>query len=187
MKKILPVLLSCLLPCFEGMTQAAGDASRKETGNKSHILTAGLSLPVGYFAETHFPGVRLEYAWSKKRFLPTELQPKSRLGFIAAAGGEYYFGKEETVSGYPYQYMGFVMLHAGGGILFQTGLKTAVKITAGPALGIYAGATRFNLGAELSASYYMSKRIALVPEIVFRKENKAEPFWSAALKAGYLF
>ena len=102
-------------------------------------------------------------------------------------GAAYYFGKKETVSGYPYDYPGYIFVHAYVGAIYNPLRKANICLTAGPALGIYNGNTQFNFGSVLEGSYYFNEKIAIAPGIIFMKESGANPLWAASLKATMAF
>ena len=68
-------------------------------------------------------------------------------------------------------------------MLYNPVKNGSVTLTAGPALGIYNGNTRFNIGSKLEVSYHISKKIAIGPGIILMKESGADPLWAAAMKA----
>ena len=155
----------------------------KLSASKSQALSFGISVPVGDFAATHFGGLTVEYSWSKKPFGPIREIVTKQFGFIVTGGVTYYFGEKEKVSGYPYDYPGYIFIHAFGGVLYNPVKSGSVSLTAGPALGIYNGNTRFNFGSKLEASYYISKNIGIGPGIILMKEPGATSLWAASFKA----
>lgn len=146
------------------------------------VISAGVLAPIGEFSNTHLWGVAAEYSSAIKWIRGNK--PHNSKTWIAYNGGiAYYFGKEETVSGYKYRYPAFIFIHTHAGLLYAGLHKMQLELTAGPGLGIYDGTTRFNLGAKLEARYAIGT-IQLGPSLILMKEKSADPLWSAGLK-GY--
>jgi hypothetical protein len=168
-RKLLLFLVSCLFTFH----------SSAQTGEKGISLSAGINLPLGDFSSTHLLGFGIDCSPVKHWFGITS---KKKIAFTYNGGVTYYFGKKETVSGYPYDYPGYFFIHAFGGILFNPVKNGIIILTAGPALGMYNGHTQFNTGSKLETSYYISNNIAIGPGIILMKEAGADPLWSAAFK-----
>jgi hypothetical protein len=154
---------------------------------KEYTISIGANIPLGNFLSTHILGVAANYSWSNHRFGSMDVKPVKPFGFIANAGAAFYFGKKETVSGYPYDYPGYFYLNIYGGVIYNPWRKANISLTAGPALGIYNGNTQFNIGSSLEGSYYINEKIAITPGIIFMKESGANPLWAASLKATMAF
>ena len=174
------LFVACALYATSVFAQAKEE---KLSANKSQALSFEISVPVGDFAATHFGGLTVDYSWSKKRFGLIRTIVTKQFGFIITGGVAYYFGKKETVSGYPYDYPGYFFIHAFGGVLYSPVKSGIISLTAGPALGIYNGNSKFNIGSKLDANYYISKNIAIGPGILLMKESGADPIWVASFKA----
>ena len=170
-------------------------SSAQEKDNKKFIPPSGVNnaaslgpaLPLGNFSETHFGGISMQYSRSNNRFGIMKKNPSKKIGFTCNAGIAYYFGKEETIVSTTYQYPAYTFLHLYGGAIYNVSKKANISLTAGPALGLYNGTKAFNIGANLDASYYINKRIAITPGILLMKESGADPLWAASLKATILF
>ena len=137
-------------------------------------VTAGIHLPVGNFAKTHFPGAGAGISYSDHRYGILPAKPVKKFGYTFNAAGNYYFGKKETVSGYPFQYSGYYLINTSAGAMYNYGRRTHFELLAGPALGIYNGTTRFNIGGAFSATYYVKTRIGVSPSFLFTKEHGAD-------------
>lgn len=107
---------------------------------------------------------------------------RKKAAFTYNGGVAYYFGKKETISGYPYKYSGYTFIHAFAGIIFIPVKKTRIALTAGPALGIYNGNSQFNIGSKLEVSYFINPKIAIGPGIAMMKEPGTNPLWSMSFK-----
>ena len=147
---------------------------------KGISISLGLNVPIGDFSSTHIAGIAADC--SPTRFL-YGIKSTKKLFFTYNGGIAYYLGKEEAVSGYAYDYPGYLFIHAFGGVLYNPIKNGSITLTAGPALGIYNSNTQFNLGSRLEFSYYISKNIAIGPGIILMKESEANPIWVASFKA----
>lgn len=167
--------------------QSKRPVKHNHPSGKQHAVALGPTLPTGNFTSTHIFGFAANYSWSNHRFGAMDLKPVKPFGFTSNAGIEYYFGKKETVSGYPYKYPGYIFLHAYGGAIYNPWRKANIILTAGPALGFYNGQTQFNIGSNLEASFFLKERIAITPGIIMMKESGADPLWAAFIKASLGF
>lgn len=154
---------------------------------KMNAVSVGANLPLGSFSSTHVIGISAEYAWSDHRFGRMDVKPVRPFGFTANAGIAYYFGKKETVSGYPYDYPGYSFLHICGGVVYNPWKKGNINWTVGPALGIYNAHKQFNINSKLEGSYYFNERMGISPAIILTKEHGADALWIASLKATITF
>ncbi len=164
----------------------AGNSSA-QSKSYSGALSAGFKFPFGHFAQTHFPGISVEVAAAKHRYGRMSAKPKQKFSFTYGGDIHYYFGKKETVSGYPYQYPGFTFIHVSGGAVYNPHKNANISLTTGPALSRYNGSTRFNVTAALSASYYLTKRWGITPSVMMISETGAIPLWTAGLNASFAF
>jgi hypothetical protein len=171
------IIFFLLLPvvCFKAKAQSNG---------MDNAVSAGINIPVGDFSATHAIGIGVEYSPLRHIF---QLYKWKRLAFTYNGGLAYYFGKKETVSGYPYDYPGYFFIHAFGGIVYNPFTDAGIALTGGPAVGIYDGHPRFTIGSKLELSFYTSKKITIGPGIIFMKESGADPLWAASLKATVAF
>ncbi|MGQ0739294.1 MAG: hypothetical protein ACT4OJ_09565 [Bacteroidota bacterium] len=151
----------------------------------SAVLSAGFNFPVRIFAQTHIPGISIEFAAAKRRYGRMPAKPAKKFAFAYGGGLHYYFGNKEIVSGYPYRYPAFIFINVAGGAIYNPHKKANISLTAGPALSRYNGSTRFNITAALSASYYFTERWGITPALLLINETGARPLWSAGLKASY--
>jgi hypothetical protein len=153
--------------------------------SKGFSISASVNLPLGEFSSTHLGGIGLGYAPAIHGFRMVQrdsLLLKKKTAFHYNGGLAYYPGKNETVSGHDYKYPGYLFIHAFAGVLYVPVSKAEIKLTAGPAIGIYNGNTRFNVGSKLEASYYINTRISAGPAIIMMKEFGSDPLWAGSLK-----
>ena len=154
---------------------------------KQYTVSLAANIPLGNFSSTHSIGIEANHSWSNHRFGKMDVKPLKPFGFTANAGFAWFFGKNETVSGYPYDYSGYIFLQAYGGAIYNPWRRANICLTAGPALSIYNGNAEFNIGSSLEGSYYIKEKIAITPGIIIMKESGADPLWAASLKATMAF
>ena len=179
-----------LLICLLASQIVAAQTNTKTITPKGFTKTvsAGINITIPEFSRTHNFGTGIGFSWSKHRFGMIEKKLSKQFGFIADGGIDYYFGKKETVSGYPYEYNGFTYIHTYGGIIYNCGKRSNINLTTGPALGIENGFTTFFWGVNLSGAYYIKEKIAITPGIHFMKDpNSYDPLLSGSIKASFAF
>lgn len=182
------LLLFCLLATLSGRTQMNRDKKKVAPTGYSRTVSAGICKTIPEFNRTHSFGAGFGFSWSKHRFGLMEKKPSKPFGFIADAGIDYYFGKEETVSTYLYKYNSFIYIHTYAGINYNLCKRGNINVTAGPSLGIEGGYTTFFWGVNLSAAYYIKEKIALTPGIIFMKDPEShDPLLSCSVKASFSF
>jgi hypothetical protein len=176
------LLLICLLANLTGVAQKNSDKKNRVPTGYSKTVSAGINVTILEFSRTHSFGAGIGFSWTKHRFGMMEKKPSKPFGFIADAGIDYYLGKEETVSGYPYKYNGFTYIHTYGGIIYNCCKRGNINLTAGPALGLESGFTTFFWGINLSGAYYINEKIAITPGIHFMKDfDSYDPLKQASL------
>lgn len=180
MKKIICFII--VLGNFSVSAQT--NKEKKKTGGSDHIVSFGVNLPLADFSSTHSIGFGIGYSPGTHVF---GLVKNKHFAFTYNGGVAYYIGKKETVSSYPYKYPGYFFIHAFAGVLYNPASKIDFKLTAGPALGIYNGNSKFNIGAALEGAYYLNNQFIVAPGFFLMKENKSDPLWAGSLKLGYLF
>jgi len=186
MKKILFFVLVCCSTKFSA-AQSTDSTTKKKAPGKQQAVSAGISIPLGDFASTHIGGIAVEYSRSDHRFGKLTTTPSRKMGLLLEAGLAYYFGKKETVSGYPYDYPGYYFLHVYPGLLYNPCKNGNISLSAGPALGLYNGDLKFNIGAKLQGTWYINEKTGITPGILVMKESGADPLWAASLKATMAF
>ena len=179
MKNVLLFLLATTFHLTAALAQSTG-VIKKIDNKKGISVSAGINIPVSQFSSTHLIGVGIDCSPSHNLF---GIVKSKKIALTYNGGLSYYFGKKEMVSGYPYDYPGYIFIHAFCGVLYNPVKSGSVSLTAGPALGIYNGNTRFNFGSKLEASYYISKNIGIGPGIILMKEPGATSLWAASFKA----
>ncbi len=181
-KKSVLFLIISLAGCMARAQEREAPAKKIEPA-KSNTVAAGVLIPLGDFSSSHLIGAGIDYSRSKHRFGAMQKLPAKKFAFACRGGIAYYFGKKVTVGGYPYDYPGYFLLHALGGLLYTVSKKNNLELAAGPALGVYRSRTRFNIGAVLEGTHFFNARWGLAPSVHFIKESGADPIWSFGLKA----
>ncbi|NOT50647.1 MAG: hypothetical protein HOP10_05165 [Chitinophagaceae bacterium] len=149
------------------------------------LASAGIQMPIGDFSTTHSAGVSLDLAPVYHRFRLVNRESMKfpdGIAFTYNGGFTYYFGKSETVSGYSYKYPGYLFIHAFGGLFYVPSKKINTSLLAGPAVGIYNGNSKFNIGGRLEASYHIGSILHAGPLINWLWEAGTRSLWSAGIK-----
>ncbi len=180
-------LLFYMLYSIPVFSQSQRPQKHNHPSGKQHAVYLGAVIPFGNFSSTHNVGFSASYAWSGHRFGDMDVKPVKPFGFTAESGFGYHSGKKETVSGYTYNYPRHIFIHTNAGVIYNPWSKGNIRLTAGPAIGIYSGHTRFTIGSCLEGSYYFSRKWAVSPAINLIKEPGADPLWAASLKAAWTF
>lgn len=162
--------------------QEKRSAKKKKTGT-GLAISGDVKLPLGDLSSTHWGGIGLTVGPASYPFTLIN----DRIGFLYEGGISYYAGKKETVSGYPYQYPGYTFIHAFGSLSFLLSEKYEIRISSGPALGLYNGKTNFNMGASLTGNYFVSGKLSIGPSIIMMKDFGTNAVWAASLKATVYF
>lgn len=158
-----------------------------QSKNNTWEIAAGLAFPASEFAETHVAGATFQITYADHRFGKLFTLPKKKLGYVFNSGFSHYFGRTETVSGHEFNYGGYFIFHTYAGGIYNAGRKIHFSLMAGPALGLYQKNLRFNIGSDLSGTYYFNRKWGATAALQFMNETGARPLWSAALKAVYAF
>lgn len=178
MKRILLLLAFCGFVFLHVCAQSSSKNKLRKSDSRIDLF-AGIQLPVGDFAGTHFIGLGVGVSPS---YHTTGLFSKVKIAFTYNGGLSYYLGKKELVSSYPYTYPGYLFIHAFVGALLIPSNKVEISLTGGPAIGIYNGNTRFNLGSKMDFNFHLNKKVSVGPGIIFMKESGADPLWSVSAK-----
>lgn len=182
------LLLICFFASIIGTAQTNNENKTNISKGYNKTVSAGINIALPEFSQTHSTGAGISFSWSKHRFGMMDKKLSKPFGFIAEGGIDYYFGKSETVSGYPYKYNGFTYLHTYGGVIHNCGKRININLTTGPALGLENGFTSFFWGANLSGTYYIKEKIAIAPGIHFMKDPESyDPLLSCSVKASFAF
>ncbi len=171
-----------------GLCQEKESIKKQVPGGRSHGVSLGIQKPLGEFSETHGIGIGLLYAHSDHRFGRFEKMPAKKFGFTYEGGIAYYTGKQEKIGlVYTYDYPHFIYIHGYGGLIYNTCKNANARLVAGPALGLYDGVTRFNIGANLAIGYFPWERFGISPGISLLKEGGSNAIATATIQLQFIF
>ncbi|MBI5857301.1 MAG: hypothetical protein HZB42_06590 [Sphingobacteriales bacterium] len=180
-------MILILLFSADAMGQSRAKKEHNHPSGNMHAVGTGINLPIGNFSLTHSVGVAAEYSWSHYRFGKMDVKPVKPFGLIANSGIAYYPGKKEAAGNYPYKYPAYTFLHLFGGVMYNPWNKGLINFSLGPALGMYNGINRFNIGAKLDGTYFFNEKFGISPVLIMMKEQGADALWLIAIKASYCF
>ncbi len=149
--------------------------------------SAGISVPAGTFSATHWSGISIQGEYSRNRFGKTTIKPKKLIDYILSTGTDYYFGRKETVSSYPFTYTGYFILNSNAGLIFNTGRQSNVRIGAGPAISLYKKNLRFNISSAVAGSWYLSKNTGITGGLQKIQETGARPLRAVFIRLSKAF
>lgn len=158
-----------------------------QSKGRSWNTAAGIDLPFGLFYDTHFPGAGADISYSNHRFGKLPVKPAKQFGYLLNAGADFYFGRKENVSGHSFSYKGYFIFHTYGGVIFNHGKRINLNLVAGPALSAYNDQLRFNIGSNLSGTYYITGKIGVSPSIMLVKEKGADWLGSVSVRGNWAF
>lgn len=157
------------------------------TGGQSKLVSLGVNFPFGEFSKTHSPGLNLGFSYSKNRF-GQAVQTDNKFDYLADAGISWYSGKKEkTELAYTYDYPHFFYIDLKAGVIYNPCRNGNLRLSLGPALGIYSGDTRFLINSTLQGSYYIGKSIAISPGLNLLKEAGSDALLAATFQVSYSF
>lgn len=166
-------------------TNATDKAASKGRNNK---LALNFSFPVaGYLKYISNMGIGAAYSWSKERFGKLASLPTKAVGFTFNIGIDYFIGEKEKNLNQAIKYGGTTFLHAYGGAVYNLDRMSNIKLTSGPNLEIYKGASSFGFGANFSGSFYLfqNKNLGLSPNFSLMKQGKTEVVLAGGVGVSY--
>lgn len=176
--KMISMLIVCLLSSLFQL-----QAQRSFKWNAA----AGVHLPFGIFSETHFPGAGIEISYSDNRFGRLWVIPKKHFSYVLNGGIDYFRGRKVNISGYPVKYGSYSLLRTYGGVIYNHGRRFNLQLMAGPAVSLYKQNLRFNIGSDLSATYFIAKRNGITPCLIMINEWGASPLLAGSIKFSRTF
>lgn len=167
-----------------GTAQPKGASQIKQKDGKSQLLSSGINFPFGNFSKSHSVGAGLEYSWSKNRFGWLNKKPNKTIGFTFTGAANYYFGRNDKTSPPPgFKFKNLIYLHASAGAIYNPCKKATISLTVGPAAEIYSGSASIGFIVNLGGSYFINKKMGIIPAISYIKQTEANALWAAAVKA----
>lgn len=150
-------------------------------------VSAGPSLTIGEFADSHPFGLGIEFNYSNKRFGQMTKFPTKKIGALLNAGFHYLFGKSEIISGQPYNYSNYSILNLSPGIMYNPCRRGYISLHTGPVLNLFESDSEFGFNILLNGNYYFSNNLGLSPGLNWVKLSKADPIILFSIKASWNF
>lgn len=156
----------------------------QHNGGYSNAVFAGGNISLGYLSSTHPFGFSIRFSRSKNLFGKLDSLPASTFGFTYHAGMEYFWGQKDN---YDVKYKSYLFLHALGGLIVNTGLKSNISLTAGPSASMYEKSHLWGTGLHLSGNIYFNRHWGLNPSLLYLKLQDISGIWIASVKGSFSF
>jgi hypothetical protein len=184
-KKLMPGISIFLFFLFNSLNCFGQNRENLMTVSEKNkfSVTAGVSIPVGQFANTHSLGFGAVFGRAP---VYKNNQPV-KFNFTYNGGVSFFTGKNEKVSGYEYRYPSYLFFHAFAGLSYNLSSTANLSLTAGPGLGLYNKTSSFNLGSTLIGNYFFSDKFGIGTGLLLMKESKANPLLSLMLQGIIVF
>lgn len=163
-----------------GMQKISQDPSRQR-------LSAGLSLPIASFGDTHYAGVTMSYTRLSAPYQTREPYQRKKTGWLTGATLSHYLGKKENRGLVSYRYKGYTLLELNAGAAWYPTPKLDFSFRAGPGLGYYNSVFRFTLTGHILCSYNIGPKTIITPGLALIRETGSDALWVTSLQLGYLF
>jgi hypothetical protein len=168
------ILFACL---------AESSAQEPSSEIYSNQGSVNLLIPVSHFAESHFAGICLQYAWSRNNF-GNSTRLKSKFGAAVSGSLSHYFGARDD---FGFRFFGLNYLEAYAGVQYHCNRNTIVVLSAGPAISQYRGHANMGIALKTEAGFYIKKRISINPSLRIFMHRNENGRWTPGIGAGYLF
>ncbi|MET0392702.1 MAG: hypothetical protein ABW019_06155 [Chitinophagaceae bacterium] len=172
---------------FYGRLQAQVAGADPVLSGSSHLVSLSAHVPIGVFSQSHVAGAGLSYSWSAHRYGSSKIIPSKPAGLTFTGGAAYYFGKKVTTAGHDFRYSSYTYLHAGAGVIVNPWEDGSISVTAGPGVGIYGGKTSVGAAAGLCGNYFIRPRMAIGPEITYKKHARTDALWTGGIRVSCVF
>lgn len=185
MKKSLPILIV-------GLFWGSGALSQQTMAPDSVFqllrpaVTAGVQLPLGNFAVTHYPGLSVNYSRNLSR-KPVPFFSHKWVGLSSQFGITAWPGKKQRIGNGQYRYGIYSMGYVQAGINWIPVKKMAVSLFTGPAAGYYSRTVRVAVTGMLQTSWQISTNLYFRPSAGLWMETKTNALWTAGVQLGYMF
>ncbi len=173
--------------CFLFVLLVAALCSKGQStvsGNKQEV-SAGLSVPLSNFNETHIAGAGLQYSISNHRFGITK--PASIIGWIGSAGVDFFLGKKDKEAGYSFKNGNYVHSRLLGGIITNPTTTSQVSLQSGVGWGVYQGTHAINFCTQLNGTYYLDEQWGVAVKLLMIKEKGAQILWAPGISISRTF
>jgi hypothetical protein len=147
------------------------------------FISGGLNVPVGDFSKTHWLAASAEVF---SLHYHCDSVKEKKISFTYKAGLAYYFaGQKEIVNGFTNIYPAYWYGYGFGGIVYKPVKRLNITLAVGPAISRYLETTRFNMGAELNAYYFIHCNLSVGPTLHLVKEGGADGLWALGAKLNF--
>lgn len=167
MRTILLVVFLVIASCSYAQDTAG---VRRQKTSTIYYAGAGPQFAFGLLQESHTAGVQLEaggFTQLARKKVAVRRQP---LLFNWSVAGNYYWGKQVDVAGYPYTYKAYWLLHAYAGAALAFGKSWMGSVQVGPGIGNYMGQADFNAGVQASLNYAVANHLIVYASVNGMKE-----------------
>jgi hypothetical protein len=185
-KKVVALFISFIITNYLP-AQTANEKNHRSPSGKNNSLAAGPVMAAGNFSFTHSIGFSIDYIRTTKRMGTLTGKPSQTVGLLFNAGMNYFLGKKETVSSYPYSYPGYALFYGTAGLIVNPIKQGNFTASTGPGIRLYNGTSSFALYTKITASYFFHQRIAVTPSVSIINESGSKPLLAAGLSACFTF
>ena len=186
MRKVFTILIPALFQVQFSMAQPPAIAVLKPV-SYNRLITAGPSLPLAQFGETHWAGITAIYIRKKERFNQQVPYNRKKTGWITAASFSHFAGKKERINQSAFRYSHYSLLSLQGGIAWYALPKINFLLHAGPGLGYYNQSFRFSVTGQLQGTYLVGPKTIITPGCALIKQPGSDALWFTSLQLGILF
>lgn len=151
-----------------------------------YYAAAGPSVAIGEFATTHSFGTGIEAGGLTLFNKKGQQLRKHPLLLQWGIAGDYYWGKKQTIAGYPYTYKRYLLTHALLGGTWKLYPNLLLSLTGGPGLSRYNGSMRYNTTVQAAVHYAITKKIMLSPVFKLFQEPGTDWLGSAGLRVVFV-
>ncbi len=186
MRKLFTILIPALFLVQFSIAQPPAITILKPV-SYDQLITAGPSLPLAQFGETHLAGITASYIRKKERFSQQEPYNRKKTGWITAASFSHFTGKKERINQTVFRYSHYSLLSLQGGLAWYALPKVNFLLHAGPGLGYYNQSFRFSVSGQLHGTYQIGPKTIITPGCALIKQPGSDALWFTSLQLGILF
>lgn len=187
MSKIVIFLAMLFFASYTSVAQSNIIKKNASPTGKKNSIAAGPAITAGKFSNTHSIGFHVDYYRTNKRSGILFSKPSRPVGLLFNAGMNYFLGKKETVSSYPYSYPGYALFYGTAGLIVNPIKQGNFTVSTGPGIRLYNGTSSFALYTKITTSYFFHQRFAVTPAISIINESGTKPLLAAGLSASVAF
>jgi hypothetical protein len=187
MNKIVIFLAILFFASYTSVAQSNIINKNASPTGKNNSIAVGPATTAGSFSNTHSIGFHIDYYRTNNRLGSLATKPSRPIGLLFNAGMNYFLGKKETVSSYPYSYPGYALFYGTAGLIVNPIKQGNFTASTGPGIRLYNGTSSFALYTKITASYFFHQRIAVTPSVSIINESGSKPLLAAGLSACFTF